>query len=412
MKLLNHTLLIFAWLLLGGVFLLAQSPENMSRDDLFEFYGGDVPQSDESDRQVQPPVNNSVSADHALRTNACAAGFIMNTPYNSNNGQRGCMFDITATNAVTIRCFEANLYAGTTADYEIYYRPGTHVGFENNAAAWTFLGGETGVTSAGNNVPTALNIPINILIPAGNTYSFYITNTFGAGTSYTDGTAVGNFLAADANLTVFEGVGKSYPFGLTFNVRNFNGTIFYDLGTVLDGEDMILEGLSTEKGTVLTWDLPQDQEFTALSVERSNSPTHFDFLAELDPLAQGSFLDETASQNEPEFYRLAAINFDGQVKYSKVVEVRPGSGQEAFQIAKTFPNPFTTQSTLYLDGHREMDIEISIFDQMGRKVFQRDMAMEKGRQKISLDLQDLSTGVYTLQCVGGGHQEVARIVRR
>ena len=256
MKLLNHTLLIFAWLLFGGVFLLAQSPENMSRDDLFEFYGGDVPQSDESDRQVQPPVNNSVSADHALRTNACAAGFIMNTPYNSNNGQRGCMFDITATNAVTIRCFEANLYAGTTADYEIYYRPGTHVGFENNAAAWTFLGGETGVTSAGNNVPTALNIPINILIPAGNTYSFYITNTFGAGTSYTDGTAVGNFLAADANLTVFEGVGKSYPFGLTFNVRNFNGTIFYDLGTVLDGEDMILEGLSTEKGTVLTWDLP------------------------------------------------------------------------------------------------------------------------------------------------------------
>ena len=412
MKLFKHTLLICGWLFTSGAMLLGQHPENMSRDDLFEFYGGDVPQSDDSNRQVQPPVNNSISADHALRTNACPAAFIMNTPYNSNNGQRGCMFDITATNAVTIRCFEANLYAGTTADYEIYYRPGTHVGFENNAAAWTFLGGQTGVTSAGTNLPTALNIPINILIPAGNTYSFYITNTFGAGTSYTDGTAVGNFLAADANLTVFEGVGKSYPFGLTFNVRNFNGTIFYDLGTVLDGEDMILEGLSTEKGTVLNWDLPEDQEFTALSVERSHSPATFEHLAELTPAAQGSFLDEHASRNTSEFYRLAAIDMEGQVRYSKVVEVKPFSEQGAFHLAKAFPNPFDKACRLYLDGLQESEVEISVFDQLGRAVYREKVEIQKGRQEIRLDLKDLSTGVYTLQCRGGGHHEVTRIVRR
>lgn len=151
-------------------------------------------------------------------------------PYNSNNGQRGCMFDLTAANTVTINSFDANTYAGTTGNYEIYYRAGTHVGSENNAGAWTFLGGATGVTSAGNNLPTALPIPIGVTIPAGQTYSFYITNDFGAGVSYTDGTAVGNFLASDANLTIYEGVGKSYPFGLTFNVRNFNGTINYTSG--------------------------------------------------------------------------------------------------------------------------------------------------------------------------------------
>ena len=155
----------------------------------------------------------------------------MNTPYNSNNGQRGCMFDITATNTITITNFDVNLYAGTTANYEVYYCPSTHVGNENNAGAWTLLGAATGITSAGNNVPTPLPIIFSVTIPAGQTYSFYVTNDFGAGTSYTDGTAVGNFLAADANMTVYEGVGKSYPFGLTFSVRNFNGTIYYDIGT-------------------------------------------------------------------------------------------------------------------------------------------------------------------------------------
>ncbi|WP_338790441.1 choice-of-anchor D domain-containing protein [Bernardetia sp. MNP-M8] len=151
------------------------------------------------------------------------------TPYNTNNGQRGAMFDVEATNAITIRCFAANLYPGTTADYEIYYKVGTHVGFETNAAAWTLLGSATGITSAGNNIPTQLPIPINITIPAGQRYSFYITNTFGGGTSYTDGTAVGNVLASNADMTIYEGVGKSYPFGLTLTVRNINATVFYDL---------------------------------------------------------------------------------------------------------------------------------------------------------------------------------------
>lgn len=152
----------------------------------------------------------------------------LNTPLNTNNGQRGCMFDITATNAVDINSFSSLLYAGTTANYEIYYRVGTHVGHENNSADWTFIGGATGVTSLGSATPTPLPIPVNITIPAGQTYSFYITNDFGGGTSYTDGTAVGNVWASNADMTLYEGVGKSYPFGLTFTVRSFNGIVHYN----------------------------------------------------------------------------------------------------------------------------------------------------------------------------------------
>ena len=153
----------------------------------------------------------------------------------------GLLFDVTATNGLTIKCFEANLYAGTIANYEIYYRAGTHVGNENNPGAWTLLGGATGILSAGNNLPTPLPITVNVSIPTGQTYAFYVTNSNGAGgTSYTDGTSVGKFLASDANLTVYEGVGKSYPFGiLTINVRNFNGHIFYDLLGADAGPDPI-----------------------------------------------------------------------------------------------------------------------------------------------------------------------------
>ncbi len=153
------------------------------------------------------------------------------TPYNTNNGQRGAMFDVqTGGSPITVTHFSANIYTGTTADYEIYYKTGTHVGFETNSSAWTYLGGATSVTSLGMNVPTPLPITFSVTIPANTRYSFYVTNTSGGGLHYTDGTAVGNYLAGNSDVTIYEGVGKSYPFGLTLTPREVNATMFYTKG--------------------------------------------------------------------------------------------------------------------------------------------------------------------------------------
>ncbi len=414
MKSFYQTSIFSLLLVLGSVFsnLHAQSPAEMTRDDRFEFFSGDVPpEFDQPGREIVANGSDSAPATHGLRTNACPAGFIMNTPYNSNNGQRGCMFDVFAANAVTIRCFESNLYAGTTADYEIYYRAGTHVGFENNAAAWTFLGGETGVTSAGTNVPTALNIPINITIPAGQTYSFYITNTFGAGTSYTDGTAVGNFLAADANITVFEGVGKSYPFGLTFNVRNFNGTIFYDLGSVLDGDEMLLAGEVGELGNELEWSLAESTDIAALRLERSANGEQFEVIADLPTVATGRYRDRI-DMGQDQFYRLVQTNQNGRESFSEILHLKAWNKGEAFQIEGIFPNPSTSDAALKINNRNLTHLDLSIYDQTGREVYTRSLEAKPGSQELPLDLDHLQAGVYVLYCTGGGTRHTRRIIRQ
>lgn len=45
--------------------------------------------------------------------------------------------------------------------------------------------------------------------------------------NYSNGTAVGNVYASDANLQFIEGTGQEYPFGSTFSPRIFNGVIHY-----------------------------------------------------------------------------------------------------------------------------------------------------------------------------------------
>lgn len=157
----------------------------------------------------------------------------------AGNNQRGNMFDILATNAVTILSFDASPMGNTTI--EIYYKVGTWNGFANTPSAWTFIGSApvpyTGTFSA---VP----VDVNITIPAGQTYAFYITsNNTLTSLNYSNGNAVGNIYSSDANITFLEGGGLDYPFtqgtGAVYQPRVWNGNIHY--------------ALANQPGSVLTW---------------------------------------------------------------------------------------------------------------------------------------------------------------
>ncbi|MEM0996819.1 MAG: T9SS type A sorting domain-containing protein [Bacteroidota bacterium] len=420
---LRHLVCLIAWLF--PVLLAAQielptyptgapiRPGHLNLDDRkeMEAFGIVLEEEKETHSRTTASENSLGSSFHAsgARTSACASTFIFSTPYNSNNGQRGCMFDVLATNSITIRCFEANLYAGTTANYEIYYRAGTHVGFENNAAAWTLLGSATGITSAGNNLPTALPIPINITIPAGVTYSFYITNDFGAGTSYTDGTAVGNFLAGDANLTVFEGVGKSYPFGLTFAVRNFNGTLFYDLAGPLDAGTVALEADAGASGVALQWNIAAEKQIGSLHLQRSEDGLRFTDIATWGGHSVPDQFIDPAGSAEQYFYRLQLRDQNGGITYSNVAEVQladlPG-----FELTRAFPNPFRDQLHLQLRSRTATDLAVQLHDQLGRVVHRENRILGVGPGEIHLGLPQLPAGLYTLHLQGGGTTRIEKLL--
>jgi len=151
------------------------------------------------------------------------------TFYAEDNGQDGIMFDINAIVDVTVTGFDFNMGAATPYDMEIYYKAGTHVGFEMTPGAWTLAGTALGVVGAGANVATAIPIVLNVAIPSGQTYAFYITDMgTAANLDYTNGTGVGAVAATDGNITIFEGTGKDYPFDANFTPRIPNITVYYD----------------------------------------------------------------------------------------------------------------------------------------------------------------------------------------
>ncbi len=155
---------------------------------------------------------------------ACSGGSLT-SPFVTNNGLDGNMFDIVAKSNVTIDAFDVNIDPGTQ-DIEIYYRPGSYVGFENSSAGWTQVGTAISVVSNGNNVATPVPLPVNVAIPAGQTYAFYVT-TVNGNMNYSNGTTVGAVFVEDAAIQVLEGAGKDYPFTGGFSPRVWSGNVHY-----------------------------------------------------------------------------------------------------------------------------------------------------------------------------------------
>lgn len=136
------------------------------------------------------------------------------------------MFDVQASGFIRITGFQQAFFNTLANDMEIYFKTGSHVGFENDPNAWTLIASQSGVVPDGANDLTPLIVPIDIPVDAGQTVSFYITSTNGT-VAYTNGTAVGDVLATDGTVTILEGVGKGYPFGATNTPRNWNGALYY-----------------------------------------------------------------------------------------------------------------------------------------------------------------------------------------
>jgi PKD repeat protein len=174
----------------------------------------------------------------------------------------GNMFDVTVINPLQITGFEVNVGSGNTT-VSVYYRNGSYVGSEANAAAWTLMG-SANVVGAGPNNRTAVPISGPVLPPG--TYGFYVTVTpiFSVASSVDMYYTSGSRTVANADLSLTAGVGigglfadpaacqaRSFPNNpCVFQDRTWNGTIFYQLGVTPTATPTSVPVAGTPVGTV------------------------------------------------------------------------------------------------------------------------------------------------------------------
>jgi hypothetical protein len=152
------------------------------------------------------------------------------TTFAGGNSFLGNMFAVTALNTITVTNFDGNVAAGTV-NFEVWYMPQNYTlvpGATTSNASWTLLGTASNIVTAGTGNPTPIPINFNVTIPAGQTYSFYVTILAGT-MNYTNGTAVNNVFTSTPDFQFREGHGGGY-FALANSPRVWNGKIYYFSG--------------------------------------------------------------------------------------------------------------------------------------------------------------------------------------
>ena len=333
-----------------------------------------------------------------LKVMGCPSAATLTTLYATNNAQRGIMFDIQAINAITILCYDVNLAVGTT-NVEIYTKTGTHVGFTGTPAAWTLVGTAINVTSAGVNLPTYIPIAVNVSIGAGAVQAFYITRTTAGGPSvdYTNGTAVGNTLASDANLILKQGTGKDYPFGTNFTTRNFNGTVYYNIGPL--PIELIDFDAQYEKDVVkINWSTASERSNDHFIIERSKDATNFEEIKKVTGAGNSSSVvnyQEIDSLPLPglSYYRLKYTDVNGENKYSSIKAVNKSENNARLMVG---PSPADDNITVQYNSDEPDNFLLTIYDMKGSRVFLKEYNLSEGSNKINIDLSSLSKGIYNL----------------
>ncbi|MCK6612569.1 MAG: hypothetical protein L6Q78_16200, partial [Bacteroidia bacterium] len=169
---------------------------------------------------------------------ALAQTFTLSTMPTSNggNGQSGISFNVGASSNLLIKSISASFLTGAH-NVSVWYKTtpinGTP-GAINAASGWNQIGttvpltGTTAATTAP--VLQQIPIPMNLLVPAGQTYGFVVITS---GTLvYTTYTAAMPVSVTDGRMTIFFGPNVGYGGNPpTIATRSFVGSITYELPT-------------------------------------------------------------------------------------------------------------------------------------------------------------------------------------
>jgi M6 family metalloprotease-like protein len=148
------------------------------------------------------------------------------TTFFDNNGAQGNMFDVLPKRDMMVHKLDLHIATSGPTIVEVWMKLGTHVSFENDLSEWSRRVALE-VEAKGLDSVTSVDVG-SIPLLADELHSLYVFLLPGK-LRYTNGVGVGSIVAANDDLIIYEGVGKSAFFGNTFNNRIWNGAIHYAL---------------------------------------------------------------------------------------------------------------------------------------------------------------------------------------
>lgn len=179
-------------------------------------------------------------------------------------------------------------------------------------------------------------------------------------------------------------------------------------------ELLYFTGRKEDGNNRLNWETASEVNTSHFELEKATGNGQFTFLAKID--AQGysnepqtySYLDRAPSTLD--YYRLKIIDFDGSYTYSQVVVLQ--SDQNI--VSKFYPSPFIDEAYFETSLSSADQLDLVIYDVLGRTAFRQQYKLKSGFHKLPLKLDHLVKGHYFVQVVSKNTEtiEAFKVVKK
>lgn len=176
-------------------------------------------------------------------------------------------------------------------------------------------------------------------------------------------------------------------------------------------------GKKAEGTSVLNWVSSTEQNNSHFIVEHSKDGKSFTALSgkilskapngqSATPLSY-DYTDQ-APYGGYNYYRLQQTDLDGNISYSKTVNVYHGNET----LVNLYPNPVNTQLNVDINSPKAGIAQIKLMDATGRVVRAIDMQLQAGNNKTDINMEGLADGVYMIKISNNKGLNFSQTIRK
>jgi hypothetical protein len=335
-----------------------------------------------------------------LGTNVAAGTYTLNitVPAGASLGKTSFRV-INRYNVAPIYCPASSCIDGEIEDYSIYISDGTHCsnGVKDADEIGTDCGGADCALCTDFKTNTGMNVSASdfsedvtgdswvngIAVNAGEIY-YLMVNNWSPGAHGFD--LIWNFTEGGA-------MDCSY---LPIDLLNFSATC--------SGKNIQIE-----------WATASETNNAYFSIERSSDAQGWETIAKVDGSGNTNTVKNYAyTDNKPlegnSYYRLKQTDYDGLFTYS--LPVSANCYNNPSPVISYYPNPFNGEVMIDISHLSADKASISIYNILGQEVLNKELQLSgQGNQNFDLNLNALSTGIYSIVFTSQGFENIQKLVK-
>lgn len=169
------------------------------------------------------------------------------------------------------------------------------------------------------------------------------------------------------------------------------------------------EGRKINAGNLLSWSTSNEQNNDYFNLQYSSNGIDFETIAKINTKAQNGNssvelsyeFEHTNPQLGHNYYRLQQIDIDQHASYNaKVVDLIWSANGNTVSI---YPNPTKGLVNIDLYATKAQNTTVKVLDMSGRIVKQLQAQCVTGMNALSINLDEIASGIYTIQVYENNH---------